>query len=113
MTDGGHGAGGGSDSNQAARWDAGFLGYLAQVIAQRGRERTAGSYTVELLSAGVPRVAQKVGEEAVETVIAALGADSQAVAAEAADLLYHLLVLLEVRGVSLDDVIAVLRRRHR
>jgi phosphoribosyl-AMP cyclohydrolase / phosphoribosyl-ATP pyrophosphohydrolase len=94
-------------------WDAGFLGYLAQVIATRGRERPSGSYTVELLEAGVPRVAQKVGEEAVETVIAALGSDPKAVAAEAADLLYHLLVLLEVRGVSLNDVIAVLQKRHR
>jgi phosphoribosyl-ATP pyrophosphohydrolase len=102
-----------SSASPESGWDTGFLGRLAERIAERRREQPPGSYTVELLTAGVPRIAQKVGEEAVETVIAALGNDAKAVAAEAADLLYHLLVLLEARGVSVDEVVAVLHERYR
>ncbi len=91
----------------------GFLAHLARVIAARARERPQGSYTVELLEAGVPRVAQKVGEEAVESVIAALGPDRRAQAGEVADLLYHLLVLCEATGAPLDQAIEILRSRHR
>jgi phosphoribosyl-ATP pyrophosphohydrolase/phosphoribosyl-AMP cyclohydrolase len=91
----------------------GFLAELARVIAARGRERPQGSYTAELLAAGKPRVAQKLGEEAVETVIAALAQDPKALAGEAADLLYHLLVLFESAGSSLSEALAVLQRRHR
>jgi phosphoribosyl-ATP pyrophosphohydrolase len=64
------------------------------------------------LEAGPPRCARKFGEEALETVVAALGDDPSALKAEAADVLYHLLVLLEVRGVSIEDVLAVLRARQ-
>ncbi len=60
----------------------------------------------------MPKIARKLGEEATETIIAALSEDSDALAGEAADLVYHLLVLLAARGLSLDDVAAVLDRRH-
>jgi phosphoribosyl-ATP pyrophosphohydrolase/phosphoribosyl-AMP cyclohydrolase len=69
-----------------------------------------GSYTVGLLGGGTERVAQKVGEEAVEVVVAAL--TNERLAEEAADLVYHLLVLLEERGVGTDEVAEVLRDRH-
>jgi phosphoribosyl-ATP pyrophosphohydrolase/phosphoribosyl-AMP cyclohydrolase len=70
----------------------------------------AGSYTAKLFDAGIPRIAQKVGEEAVETVLAATTKDPK-LADEAADLLYHLLVLLEASGIGLTDVMKVLRDR--
>lgn len=87
------------------------LGRLAATIRAR-REATAGSsYTRQLLDAGPERCARKLGEEAVETVIAALGDSREALATEAADLLYHLLVLLESRDVALADVLAILEAR--
>jgi phosphoribosyl-ATP pyrophosphohydrolase len=70
-----------------------------------------GSYTAELIRRGPERVAQKVGEEAVEVVIAALREDR--VAEETADLVYHLLVLLEERGVNIGEVARILNDRHR
>ena len=84
---------------------------LAATIARRHREMPEGSYTAELLGGGTGRVAQKVGEEAVEVVVAALGGER--LAEEAADLVYHLLVLLEERGVGIREVAGVLRDRHR
>jgi phosphoribosyl-AMP cyclohydrolase / phosphoribosyl-ATP pyrophosphohydrolase len=89
----------------------GTLDRLAGTIAQRARSRPADSYTVRLLDAGVPRIAQKVGEEAVETVIAAAAPDQDRLAGEAADLLYHLLVLLEAKRLPLDRVFEELERR--
>jgi phosphoribosyl-ATP pyrophosphohydrolase/phosphoribosyl-AMP cyclohydrolase len=83
---------------------------LAATIAQRHREMPEGSYTAKLLGGGTERVAQKVGEEAVEVVVAAL--KDERLAEEAADLVYHLLVLLEQRGVGIDEVAGVLRDRH-
>jgi phosphoribosyl-AMP cyclohydrolase / phosphoribosyl-ATP pyrophosphohydrolase len=83
---------------------------LAGTIAQRHREMPEGSYTAKLLAGGTPRVAQKVGEEAVEVVVAALRGEE--LAQEAADLVYHLLVLLEERGVGTEEVARVLRDRH-
>ncbi|MBX6763480.1 MAG: bifunctional phosphoribosyl-AMP cyclohydrolase/phosphoribosyl-ATP diphosphatase HisIE [Rubrobacteraceae bacterium] len=83
---------------------------LAGTIAQRHREMPEGSYTAELLRQGRARVAQKVGEEAVEVVVAALAGER--VAEETADLLYHLLVLLEEQQVGVEDVTRVLRERH-
>jgi phosphoribosyl-AMP cyclohydrolase / phosphoribosyl-ATP pyrophosphohydrolase len=83
---------------------------LAATIAQRHREMPEGSYTAKLLGEGKERVAQKVGEEAVEVVVAALA--EERLAEEAADLVYHLLVLLEERGVGTDEVARVLRDRH-
>ena len=82
----------------------GTLTRLARTIAQRAADRPAGSYTVQLLDAGMARISQKVGEEAVEVVVAGNTEDEGRLASEAADLLYHLLVLLQARGVSLDRV---------
>jgi len=83
---------------------------LAGTIAQRHREMPEGSYTVYLMQDGKERLAQKVGEEAVEVVVAALS--DERLPEEAADLLYHLLVLLEERGVKIEDVARVLHDRH-
>jgi phosphoribosyl-ATP pyrophosphohydrolase/phosphoribosyl-AMP cyclohydrolase len=86
---------------------------VAATIASRAGERPAGSYTVKLLDRGVAKIAQKVGEEAVETVVAATAEDDNRLAAESADLLYHLLVLLQSRGVPLERVWDELERRER
>jgi phosphoribosyl-ATP pyrophosphohydrolase len=87
------------------------LPQLAAIIASRRQEASGKSYTRELLDGGAEKCAKKLGEEAVETVIAALGSDAAALKREAADLLYHLLVLLEVKRVSLGDVLAELESR--
>jgi len=87
------------------------LSRLAQIIAERRKAETGSSYTKQLLDAGPPKCARKFGEEAVETVIAALSEDAEALKGEAADTLYHLLVLLEARGVALDDVLDHLEER--
>ena len=84
---------------------------LAGVIADRHRERPDGSYTASLFAKGTGAIAQKVGEEATETVVAALSQGKERLIAESADLLYHLLVLLADRGVSLEEVEEELRRR--
>lgn len=91
----------------------GFLGELDALVAARDRERPAGSYTTQLFEAGLRRIAQKVGEEGVETALAAVAQDAPALVGEAADLLFHLTVLLRARGLSLADAIAELERRHR
>ncbi len=85
---------------------------LAATIARRAVERPAGSYTAQLLDRGVPKVSQKMGEEAVEVVVAANAEEPERLASEAADLLYHLLVLLEARGVPLDAVWRELEQRE-
>lgn len=95
------------------RVDLSFLPELTAIIAQRVRERPEGSYVAKLLSKGLDRVAQKVGEEAVETVIAAKNPDQDTFESEGADLLFHLMVLLELRGSSLGQLAEVLRSRHR
>ena len=84
---------------------------LAAVIRSRRNESAASSYTRQLLDAGTERCARKLGEEATETVIAALGTDAHALTREAADLVYHLLVLLECRQVPWQDVSAELQSR--
>ncbi len=89
-----------------------FLGELDELIAERERERPAGSYTTKLFEKGVRSIAQKVGEEGVETALAAVAQDDAALCGEAADLLFHLQVLLRARGLSLGDAVAVLRERH-
>jgi phosphoribosyl-AMP cyclohydrolase / phosphoribosyl-ATP pyrophosphohydrolase len=83
---------------------------LAGTIAQRHREMPEGSYTVSLIEGGPERLAQKVGEEAVEVVVAALSGER--LPEEAADLVYHLLVLLEERGVGTEQMARVLYNRH-
>ena len=89
-----------------------FLGELDALIAQRVAERPAGSYTTRLLEAGIRRIAQKVGEEGVETALAAVIQDDDALLGEAADLAYHLLVLLHARGLGLAELQATLAKRH-
>jgi phosphoribosyl-ATP pyrophosphohydrolase len=84
---------------------------LAATIAARRSATGDSSYTRQLLDGGPEKCARKFGEEAVETVIAAIGADPKALTGEAADVIYHLLVLLEARGVSWTDVAAVLEAR--
>jgi phosphoribosyl-ATP pyrophosphohydrolase/phosphoribosyl-AMP cyclohydrolase len=84
---------------------------LDGLIAARERARPAGSYTTSLFAAGVPRIAQKVGEEGVEVALAAVTGDEAALLAESADLLFHLAVLLRARGLSLQDAIVALGRR--
>jgi len=89
-----------------------FLAALDALVAARERERPAGSYTTKLFEGGVRRIAQKVGEEGVETALAAVAQDEAALTGEAADLVFHLLVLLRARGLSLADVVAELAKRH-
>jgi phosphoribosyl-ATP pyrophosphohydrolase/phosphoribosyl-AMP cyclohydrolase len=89
-----------------------FLSELDALVEQRERERPADSYTTRLFESGVRRIAQKVGEEGVETALAAVAQDETALLGESADLLYHLTVLLRARGLSLADAIEVLHARH-
>ncbi len=87
------------------------LAELAAIVAKRGRSGDPNSYTAKLIEAGVERTAKKFGEEAVEAALAAVVGDKAALTAEAADVLYHLLVLLEAREVPLGDFMAELQRR--
>lgn len=89
-----------------------FVHELDAVVASRHEERPEGSYTTSLLDGGVRRVAQKVGEEGVETALAAVAQGDEELLGESADLVYHLLVLLRSRGLGLVDVERVLRERH-
>jgi phosphoribosyl-ATP pyrophosphohydrolase/phosphoribosyl-AMP cyclohydrolase len=91
----------------------GMLVRLARAVADRARARPPGSYTARLLDEGVARIAQKVGEEAVETVVAATSEDGARLTSEVADLFYHLLVLLEAKRVPLDRVFEELEGRVR
>jgi len=92
--------------------DISFLTELETIIQQRLNEGAEGSYTARLVASGDKRVAQKVGEEAVELALAAISGDRQEQLDEAADLVFHLLVLLNSKGLSLTDVSAVLKQRH-
>ena len=91
----------------------GFLAQLARVIEGRKSADPSESYTARLLSGPLHKAAQKVGEEGVETALAAVAEDDAALAGEAADLLYHMLVVLAARDVPLSDIMDVLRTRHR
>lgn len=84
---------------------------LEAIIAARAAAGDANSWTVKLLDGGIEKSAKKLGEEAVETVIAALGQDDQALIGESADLLYHLLVVCIARNIALDDIMAELEKR--
>lgn len=84
---------------------------LAALIKSRRGDSASNSYTKQLFDAGVARISKKFGEEAFETVIAAMEGDNKALTSEAADALYHLLVLLEARGVTLAEVVSELGRR--
>lgn len=87
--------------------------WLFDVIEDRKRNPDKKSYTSSLFSEGLPKIAQKVGEEGTEVVVAALAQDDERLIEEVADLTYHTLVLLSARGLSPADVIAELERRHK
>jgi len=87
------------------------LSDLEKTIAERARSGDPDSWTAKLFAKGIDKAAQKLGEEAVETVIAAIRGDTKGVVSESADLLYHWLVVLGISGVALDDVLAELERR--
>ena len=91
----------------------GFLAELDALVAQRHVERPTGSYTTKLFDDGIRRIAQKVGEEGVETALAAVAQGDDELLGEAADLLFHLTVALRARGLSLGDAVNVLADRHR
>lgn len=91
---------------------AGFLEHLAQIVQQRKVEMPEKSYTTSLFKEGKARIAQKVGEEGVELALARMKDDRDEMANEAADLLFHMLVLLTDADMTLDEVLAVLRQRH-
>ncbi|WP_140721707.1 MULTISPECIES: bifunctional phosphoribosyl-AMP cyclohydrolase/phosphoribosyl-ATP diphosphatase HisIE [Gammaproteobacteria] len=93
--------------------DVSFLGTLDALVAERERQRPEGSYTTRLFEKGTRRIAQKVGEEGVETALAGVAQGDEDLLGESADLLYHLIVLLRARGLSLADAVAVLESRHR
>ncbi len=87
------------------------LSDLEKTIAERARSGDPDSWTAKLFAKGIDKAAQKLGEEAVETVIAAVRGDTKGVVSESADLLYHWLVVLGISGVALDDVLTELERR--
>ena len=91
----------------------GFLDQLGTLIAERRKTMPEGSYTTSLFAEGKARIAQKVGEEGVELALARMKDDSAEMANEAADLLFHMMVLLEDAGLSLADAINVLQDRHK
>ena len=101
-----------SDHGQRVAPELSFLAGLERLIHEREIQRPESSYTTQLFDAGVKRIAQKVGEEGVETALAATTGDKEELANESADLLYHLLVLLRARDLSLADVVETLRSRH-
>ncbi len=91
----------------------GFLNQLDQLLDTRYIQRPEGSYTSKLFASGVQRMAQKVGEEGVEVALAALASPEDEFLGEAADLLFHLMVLLRAKNLHLSDVVQVLRARHK
>jgi phosphoribosyl-ATP pyrophosphohydrolase/phosphoribosyl-AMP cyclohydrolase len=95
-----------------ARPPLGFLAELDALVASRKAELPEGSYTTRLFSGGTRRIAQKVGEEGVETALAAVTQGDDDLLGEAADLVFHLTVLLRARGFGLADVTQVLIKRH-
>lgn len=100
------------DTTAAVTPQLAFLAGLERLVCERDEQRPKGSYTTDLFTAGVKRIAQKVGEEGVETALAATAGDEEELLNESADLLYHLLVLLRARDASLSDVISELQSRH-
>ena len=101
------------DEESAVTPGLAFVASLERLIAERQSSRPEGSYTTKLFDAGTRRIAQKVGEEGVETALAAATGDKEELINESADLLYHLLVLLRDSDLVLEDVITALRSRHR
>jgi phosphoribosyl-ATP pyrophosphohydrolase/phosphoribosyl-AMP cyclohydrolase len=89
-----------------------FLSELQDYIEKRHEEMPEGSYTTSLFKKGVNRIAQKVGEEALETVIEATSGSNEQLIYESSDLLYHLIVLLTSKGLRIEDAVEELHRRH-
>ena len=100
------------DESRTAAAGIAFLAKLEQVVAQRASEKPEASYTARLLEKGIAKVAQKVGEEGVETALAGVNESDQKLVEESADLLFHLLVLLCARGLPLAQVVRQLESRH-
>jgi len=98
--------------DNTAQPDISFITDLERIIASRKGADADSSYTASLYASGIKRIAQKVGEEGVETALAATVQDLEELKNESADLLYHLLVLLQASNMELSDVIAVLKQRH-
>lgn len=93
--------------------DTDFLFHLQDFIDRRKKEMPEGSYTTSLFRDGTPKIAQKVGEEAIETIIGAMSDDKENLIYEAGDLLYHLIVLLSEKGLRIEDIIGELKKRHK
>lgn len=91
---------------------AGFMAELDALVREREAERPVESYTTRLFESGTRRIAQKVGEEGVETALAAVAQGGDALLGEGADLVFHLMVLLRARGLGWDDLVSVLAARH-
>jgi phosphoribosyl-ATP pyrophosphohydrolase/phosphoribosyl-AMP cyclohydrolase len=100
------------NNDEPTHTDLAFLAELERIIERRDIERPEGSYTTRLLEEGVQRIAQKVGEEGVETALAAVAGTDEDLLNESADLLYHVLVLLRSRGENLPNLVDTLRSRH-
>lgn len=100
------------DEEAAVIPELAFLSELEKLIASRDRNRPEGSYTTSLFESGIRRIAQKIGEEGVETALAASSGDDEEVCNESADLLYHLLVMLRARNIELQRIVATLQERH-
>ena len=90
-----------------------FLTYLQDFIEQRHKDMPENSYTTSLFQAGINRMAQKVGEEAVETVIEATNGNDDRLIYEASDMIYHLIVLLTSKGMRIEDLARELKKRHK
>jgi len=101
-----------ADRPRTAAEDLAFLAQLEAVIAQRLTDKPQGSYTARLFAEGPSRIAQKIGEEGVEVALAAVSEDDGKLVAETADLVYHLLLLMKSRGMSLAHVVHELESRH-
>ncbi len=99
--------------NEENKTDISFLAYLQDFITKRHTEMPEGSYTTSLFQKGINRMAQKVGEEAVETVIEAVNGTDEGFLYEASDMIYHLIVLLTSKGYSLSDIAKELEKRHK
>jgi phosphoribosyl-ATP pyrophosphohydrolase/phosphoribosyl-AMP cyclohydrolase len=89
-----------------------FLSELQRFIEKRHKEMPEGSYTTSLFQSGVGRMAQKVGEEAVESVIEAMAGNDERLIYEASDMIYHLMVLLTSKGLKIEDLAVELQKRH-
>jgi phosphoribosyl-ATP pyrophosphohydrolase/phosphoribosyl-AMP cyclohydrolase len=102
----------GDDAPQSLAQNLSFIAELEQIIGQRIADRPQGSYTAKLLDQGITRIAQKVGEEGLELALAGVAQSDERIVAEAADLVYHMLLLLKAKGLSLAQVAEELRARH-